>query len=41
MFSLPQGDQCEAEGQSDDNPIVLQGDTVDEFRNFLWALYAL
>lgn len=40
MFSLPQGDQ-EAEGQSDHNPIVLKGDTIAEFRNFLWALYAL
>ncbi|KAF8962974.1 hypothetical protein BDZ97DRAFT_1662232 [Flammula alnicola] len=40
MFSLPQGDN-EAEGRSDDNPIVLRGDTPDEFRHFLWALYAL
>lgn len=29
------------EGTSDDNPIVLPGDTVAQFRNFLWALYAL
>ncbi|KAF8466531.1 hypothetical protein DFH94DRAFT_780310 [Russula ochroleuca] len=40
MFSLPQGDKL-AEGQSDDNPVILAGDTVSEFRNFLWALYAL
>ncbi|EGN98574.1 hypothetical protein SERLA73DRAFT_110132 [Serpula lacrymans var. lacrymans S7.3] len=40
MFSLPQGDKQE-EGTSDDNPIVLQGDTAEEFRNFLWSLYAL
>ncbi|KAI0247455.1 hypothetical protein BJV78DRAFT_1276894 [Lactifluus subvellereus] len=40
MFSLPQGDKP-AEGQSDDNPVVLVGDTVSQFRNFLWALYAL
>jgi len=40
MFSLPQGGQ-EMEGKSDDNPIVLSGDTVTEFRHFLWALYAL
>ncbi|KAF7298745.1 BTB domain-containing protein [Mycena indigotica] len=40
MFSLPQG-QHEAEGRSDDNPIVLMDDTVAEFRHFLWALYAL
>ncbi|KAJ7486190.1 hypothetical protein B0H11DRAFT_2412319 [Mycena galericulata] len=40
MFTLPQGDN-EIEGRSDDNPIVLTGDTVPEFRHFLWALYAL
>ncbi|KAI6030591.1 hypothetical protein F5J12DRAFT_801583 [Pisolithus orientalis] len=26
---------------SQDSPIILQGDTPDEFRNFLWSLYAL
>lgn len=40
MFTLPQGDG-EAEGRSDANPIILPGDTVEEFRHFLWALYAL
>jgi len=40
MFSLPQGNN-EVEGRSDDNPIILTGDTPDEFRHFLWALYAL
>ncbi|KAF8491143.1 hypothetical protein F5888DRAFT_1737069 [Russula emetica] len=40
MFSLPQGDKP-AEGQSDDNPVILTGDTVSQFRNFLWVLYAL
>ena len=40
MFTLPQG-ECQEEGLSDDNPIVLQGDSVQEFRHFLWALYAL
>lgn len=30
-----------AEGESDDNPIRLQGDTADEFRALLWSLYAL
>ena len=40
MFSLPRGDKP-AEGQSDDNPVILVGDTVSQFRNFLWALYAL
>lgn len=29
------------EGENDDNPIRLQGDTADEFRSLLWALYAL
>ncbi|KAI9058248.1 hypothetical protein FKP32DRAFT_1659419 [Trametes sanguinea] len=29
------------EGESDANPIRLQGDTADEFRALLWALYAL
>ncbi|PCH40289.1 hypothetical protein WOLCODRAFT_136764 [Wolfiporia cocos MD-104 SS10] len=29
------------EGESDDNPIRLQGDTAEEFRSLLWALYAL
>jgi hypothetical protein len=40
LFTLPQGD-ITVEGTSDDNPIVLQGDTPEEFRNFLWSLYAL
>ncbi|KAF9262870.1 hypothetical protein L218DRAFT_944854 [Marasmius fiardii PR-910] len=40
MFMLPQG-SAEAEGRSDDNPIVLTGDQPSEFRNFLWALYSL
>ncbi|EIW81192.1 hypothetical protein CONPUDRAFT_55683 [Coniophora puteana RWD-64-598 SS2] len=29
------------EGESDENPITLQGDTADEFRALLWALYSL
>ncbi|KAH7906716.1 hypothetical protein BJ138DRAFT_1161958 [Hygrophoropsis aurantiaca] len=40
MFTLPQG-ELPTEGASDDSPIVLHGDTVEEFRNFLWVLYAL
>ncbi|KIK69785.1 hypothetical protein GYMLUDRAFT_34183 [Collybiopsis luxurians FD-317 M1] len=40
LFTLPQGSQP-VEGQSDDNPIILRGDTPSEFRHFLWALYAL
>ena len=40
MFTLPQGGLT-TEGQSDEKPIILAGDTPDEFRHFLWALYAL
>ncbi|KAF5380694.1 hypothetical protein D9757_007036 [Collybiopsis confluens] len=40
LFSLPQG-PLPPQGRSDDNPIVLYGDKASEFRNFLWALYAL
>ncbi|GJE97124.1 hypothetical protein PsYK624_133350 [Phanerochaete sordida] len=40
MFTLPQGDQ-EAEGTSDNCPVHLTGETVPEFKNFLWVLYAL
>ncbi|KAI0802026.1 hypothetical protein BC629DRAFT_1284711 [Irpex lacteus] len=29
------------EGDADENPIRLQGDTADEFRALLWSLYAL
>ncbi|TCD70172.1 hypothetical protein EIP91_004642 [Steccherinum ochraceum] len=29
------------EGENDDSPIRLQGDTADEFRALLWALYSL
>jgi hypothetical protein len=38
MFSLPQLD--EVEGGSDKNSIVLT-DTAEQFRDFLWVLYAL
>lgn len=42
MFELPvPTDGGEVEGMSDENPIVLTGDTVQEFKHFLWALYAL
>lgn len=40
MFTIPQGHDP-SEGTSDAHPIVLTGDTPSEFRNFLWALYAL
>ncbi|KAI5118254.1 hypothetical protein M0805_007503 [Coniferiporia weirii] len=29
------------EGTTDENPIVLHGDTAREFRHFLWALYSM
>ncbi|KAI0314073.1 hypothetical protein OF83DRAFT_1138586 [Amylostereum chailletii] len=41
MFSLPQGEATHLEGSTDSNPIHLHGDTVSEFKNFLWVLYAL
>lgn len=40
MFELPQGDQ-EVDGTSDSCPIYLNGESVAEFKNFLWVLYAL
>ncbi|EKM79200.1 hypothetical protein AGABI1DRAFT_113797 [Agaricus bisporus var. burnettii JB137-S8] len=40
MFSLPSGEHP-VEGTSDDNPIILSGDTAADFRHFLWSLYAL
>ncbi|KIM89455.1 hypothetical protein PILCRDRAFT_225892 [Piloderma croceum F 1598] len=39
LFTIPQGHNP-VEGTSD-APIILTGDTPSEFRNFLWALYAL
>ena len=39
MFSLPQGGK--QEGRSDEDPILLSGETASEFRHFLSALYAL
>jgi hypothetical protein len=46
MFSLDEvrsnlSPDQQLEGQDDDNPIHLQGDTSDEFRALLWSLYAL
>lgn len=45
MFSLDQirlNEESDGnEGDSDENPIVLHGDTPDEFRALLWSLYAL
>lgn len=39
MFSMPQLDEA-VEGRSDNSSIVLT-DTVEQFRDFLWVLYAL
>lgn len=33
--------RVQMEGETDDNPIHLHGDTVEEFRALLWSLYAL
>lgn len=33
--------RVQMEGETDDNPISLRGDTVEEFSALLWSLYAL
>ncbi|KAF8500537.1 hypothetical protein JB92DRAFT_2979214 [Gautieria morchelliformis] len=40
MFKLPCAEDTQAEG-GENNPVVLQGDTPEEFRSLLWALYAM
>lgn len=40
LFTLPQGGHA-PEGSSDERPIYLRGDNANQFRNFLWAMYAL
>ncbi|KAF7368820.1 BTB domain-containing protein [Mycena venus] len=40
MFSLPSGN-LPSEGQDDDNPIVLSGDTLAQFRAFLYFSYSV
>ncbi|KAJ6602484.1 hypothetical protein DFH09DRAFT_1270454 [Mycena vulgaris] len=40
MFQLPQGAK-KPQGSSDEDPIILIGDTLYEFRALCWALYAL
>ena len=37
MFSLPQAQN--AEGQTDEKPIILQGDTVEEFEALMSVLH--
>ena len=39
MFELPQGDQSQVEGGSDDRPITLVGCTNFEFESLLEVLY--
>jgi hypothetical protein len=39
MFSLPQGSQTTEEGNSDANPIKLEGISALEFASLLRALY--
>ncbi|KAF8216959.1 hypothetical protein K438DRAFT_1559229, partial [Mycena galopus ATCC 62051] len=41
MLTLPPGDAVEVEGQSDDNPIVLDGISEVDFRALLKILYPL
>jgi len=41
MFKLPPCKGGVAEGRSDDHPVILQGDTPEQFRSLLWALYAM
>jgi len=40
MFSVPQGDYS-VDGGSDQQPITLTGDTVEQFRSLIFILYAL
>jgi hypothetical protein len=41
MFSCPTGSVAQNEGESDENPIRLQGDTLEQVRALMWSLYAL
>jgi len=43
MFSLPQNpdERCVVEGTIDQRPIVLFGDTAEQFRALVWIIYAL
>ncbi|KAJ7475196.1 hypothetical protein B0H11DRAFT_2034482 [Mycena galericulata] len=40
MFQLPQGTE-KPQGLSDEDPIVLVGDTAEQFHALCWALYAM
>ncbi|KAF8510503.1 hypothetical protein BU17DRAFT_98015 [Hysterangium stoloniferum] len=41
LFDLPNTDQGQQPEGGDADPVVLQGDTPQQFRSLLWALYAL
>ncbi|KIJ27536.1 hypothetical protein M422DRAFT_784864 [Sphaerobolus stellatus SS14] len=40
LFRLPSGKQA-VEGTRDSDPVILQGDTPEQFRSLLWSLYSL
>jgi hypothetical protein len=41
MFTLPAGDGVQAEGQNDEQPVVLEGVRSDDFQQLLKVLYPL
>lgn len=41
MFGLPADSETGTQGSSDINPVILVGDSADDFRALCWALYAL
>jgi hypothetical protein len=40
-FTLPAGDGIHAEGESDENPVVLEGISSIDFKSLLKVLYPL
>lgn len=41
MFSMPRCEDGSQEGHVDDNPILLEGEKVDDFAELLSVFYAL
>lgn len=41
MFSFPGGQTIQSEGSTDEDPIVLYGDTPEQFTELCWVLYSL
>lgn len=39
MLLLPPGEGNATDGRSEDKPVVLAGDSAEDFRSLLWALY--